>query len=162
MEGVSNVCCKQGNKLAVAVEGVSNADRKQGKRLAVAVVRGQQCLKPHGLQGRRLTVAVEGVSKAEDSLLHQKSLKPHEQQGRGLTVAVEGVSNVVLQALNGPLALHRCLAGKAHKGHLSESPVLDFLLLHLLCPEAKGVEWHLVQETRLHSTERKSAVTITP
>lgn len=63
-----------------------------------------------------------------------------------LTVTVEGVGEVVLQAGNGALALHSCLAGKAHKGNHGQSAVLDLLLLGVFIPQGQGVEGHAVQE----------------
>lgn len=68
------------------------------------------------------------------------------QRSVELTVVVEGVSQVVLQALNGALALNCCLAGEAHKGSHCQSPVLDLLLPHVIVLQAQGVERHLVQE----------------
>ena len=68
------------------------------------------------------------------------------QRSMELTVMVKWVSQVVLQALNGPLALDCCLAGEAHKGSHCQSPVLDLLLPHVIVLHAEGVERHLVQE----------------
>ena len=74
-----------------------------------------------------------------------------EHEAESLTVVVVGVSQVVLKALNGPLALHGCLAGEPHKCDLGKAAVLDLLLLGVLAAQAQGVEGHLVQEPRLQA-----------
>ena len=70
-----------------------------------------------------------------------------------LTVVVEGVIQVVLQALPGPLALHRSLAGEAHEGNHGQAAVPDLTLPEVVIgQEAQGVKGHLVEQARLQYT----------
>lgn len=63
-----------------------------------------------------------------------------------LTVAVEWVSNVILEAGNGALALHGCLAGKTYKGNHGQPTILDLLFPGVVIPQLQGVKGHLVQQ----------------
>lgn len=79
---------------------------------------------------------------------------------RRLTVVVPWVSDVVLQAVDGALAAHCCLAAEAHERKHGQTAVLELVELGLLAPHAHRVEGEGAQHAGLQgagSRRRQSA-----
>lgn len=74
------------------------------------------------------------------------------QQRQSLTVVVPWVRDVILQAVNGALAPHCCLAAEAHKGKHSQTAILELIELGLLTAHAHGVEGEGAQHAGLRLT----------
>lgn len=66
-----------------------------------------------------------------------------------LTVVVVGVSQVVLQAVNGALAVDSGLGAEADEGKHGQAAVLDLLQGSLLAPHVEGIEGEGEQEAGL-------------
>jgi len=74
------------------------------------------------------------------------------QQRQSLTVVVPWVRDVILQAVNGALAPHCCLAAEAHKGKHSQTAILELIELGLLTAHAQGIKGEGAQHASLHAT----------